>query len=133
MKKVFLEIINWTWCLPQNIVGFFVKLFLKGYKVGTYKNANLYVCNLRGGAISLGKYLLFSQKEFSNIQTIKHEYGHFLQSLMLGWVYLLVVGFPSFLWANLKYFDKYRCKKKISYFDRYPENWADKLGGVKRK
>lgn len=133
MKKILLEIINWTWCLPQNIVGFFVKLFLKGYKVGRYKNANLYVCNLKGGAISLGRYLLFNQYDFSNINTIKHEYGHFKQNLMLGWLYLIIVGLPSFLWANLKCFHNYRINKRISYYERFPENWADKLGGVNRK
>lgn len=61
-------------------------------------------------------------------RTKKHEYGHSKQSLYLGPLYLIVVGLPSITWAELyKNF-----KREISYYDVYPENWADKLGEVNR-
>lgn len=32
-------------------------------------------------------------------KTIKHEYGHQLQSYILGPLYLLIIGLPSGLWC----------------------------------
>lgn len=133
IKKVLLEILLWTWCLPQTLLGLIVKVVTKGYKLRNYKNANIYVSNIASGsAVSLGKYILCSAYSTRNAKTIQHEYGHFLQSLMLGWLYLPIVGLPSFIWANSSLLAKYRVKHKISYYSKYPENWADKLGKVER-
>lgn len=63
------------------------------------------------------------------VRTKKHEYGHSRQSLYLGPLYLIVVGLPSIIWAGFVY---NLVRKEISYYDVYPENWADKLGGVNR-
>lgn len=49
------------------------------------------------GGISLGKYIIVSQ--WATQKTIMHEYGHCLQSKILGPLYLLVVGLPSILHA----------------------------------
>jgi len=60
-----------------------------------------------------------------------HEYGHARQSMILGPLYLLAVGIPSL--ARVLYSRWYYKKHGNSwknYFDAYPENWADKLGGV---
>jgi len=62
-------------------------------------------------------------------KTKNHEYGHSLQSRMLGPVYLLVVGLPSSLFNLLTRLD---FLNPNGYYSRYPENWADKLGKVKR-
>lgn len=57
----------------------------------------------------------------------KHECGHRIQSRILGPFYLFAVGIPSLvLWIRAK-------SGKMSheeYHSHYPENWADKLGGV---
>jgi len=56
-----------------------------------------------------------------------HEYGHTLQSLLLGPLYLPVIGLPSALWANLP-----RCRRKwrddVSYFRFFTERSANFLG-----
>ncbi len=56
-----------------------------------------------------------------------HEYGHTIQSLMLGPLYLPVIGLPSALWAQLP-----RCQRKwrgnMSYFSFYTEKSANYLG-----
>lgn len=56
-----------------------------------------------------------------------HEYGHTIQSLILGPLYLPVVGLPSALWAHLP-----RCQRKwrggTSYFSFITERSADRLG-----
>ena len=57
-----------------------------------------------------------------------HEYGHTIQSLVWGPLYLITVGLPSVLWATLPPMKKLRKEKKISYFSVYPENQANRLG-----
>lgn len=72
----------------------------------------------------MGQYIiLHSTKE----KSIKHEYGHCIQSRILGPLYLIVIGLPSIMHAWLC-----RCKNH-SYYDFYPEKWADKLAGIKRQ
>jgi len=78
-------------------------------------------------SISLAPYI-FVYTHCSN-NTLKHELGHNKQSLFLGWFYLLVVGIPSFIFATLTLLDIIDYRK---YYDRFPENWADKLGKVNR-
>ena len=81
-----------------------------------------------GSGVSLGKFIFVSKNAPET--TVKHEYGHYLQGLRLGWLYLFVVGIPSILWAAFG--GRYRRKKGVSYYSKYPENWADRLGGVER-
>jgi hypothetical protein len=57
-----------------------------------------------------------------------HEYGHTIQSLILGPLYLFVIGIPSIIWCNSKKCVKLRKEKGVSYFDFYPEKWANFLG-----
>lgn len=80
------------------------------------------------GGISLGKYIIVSQ--WSQIDTIKHEFGHCRQSKYLGWLYLVVIGLPSIVWAGL-----YGTVVKVTkngYYKFYTEKWADGLGKIKR-
>ena len=60
-------------------------------------------------------------------RTVMHEYGHIRQSRMLGWLYLIVVGIPSALWALF-----YNGPKE-GYYRFYTERWADRLGNVNRR
>jgi hypothetical protein len=84
------------------------------------------------GGISLGKYCIVntghyrqSMEESLKRDTVRHEaIGHTAQSRMLGWLYLIVIGLPSFMRAA---FFGYRC-----YYDFYTEKWADKLAGIDR-
>lgn len=133
MKQVLLDIVNWTWCFPQTLVGFIVKCVTKGKKREVYigeKAYTVYDCKLKGDSVSLGKYILLGEWHTYNYETIKHEYGHQLQSYMLGWLYLAVVGLPSFIWCNC--FKEYRQRTSKDYYSVFPENWADKLGGIER-
>lgn len=111
----------YLWQLPQNLLGLFLLLIYKGQKQ-TYGNIAYYYSNTMRGGISLGNYIIVSTHSTS---TIKHEYGHQKQSLYLGWLYLLIVGLPSLIWAI-------SCNDYRRYYRFYTEKWADKLGGVKR-
>ncbi len=124
LKKILKEILFWTWCLPQTLVGLVAKLIWKGQKYNHY-----YVWTNTSGSISLGKFVFLSENSKDNINTVKHEFGHQKQSFILGPLYLLVIGLPSIIWAN--FFGKYRQKHNKSYDDFYTERWANKLGGVK--
>lgn len=123
-----------TWELPQNTIGFIVKKICKATPYTTYMDANVYSWKNNGG-MSLGKYIFVPFKnedpEVDWVQEyIKHEYGHSVQSKYLGWLFLLVIGLPSLVWAGC--FEWYRKKTGMSYYDFYTESSADFLGGVKR-
>ena len=56
------------------------------------------------------------------------RYGHTLQSLILGPLYLIVIGIPSTLWGFLPNLHKKRKDEQISYFSFFTEGWANRLG-----
>ena len=82
------------------------------------------------GGMSLGMFLFVPQglRPEREAALLAHEYGHTFQSALLGPLYLLLVGVPSFLWANLPWNVKKRSAQHIPYESRYPENWAEALG-----
>jgi len=126
-----MQLIQWTWCLPQNLIGLFVLLYtkIKDYKTTYYYDRKVYVTRWKyGGGVSLGQFIFVSETDDETV--IKHEYGHSRQSLRLGWLYLFIIGLPSICWAAFG--DKYRTKRGISYYDFFTERSADKLGGVER-
>lgn len=57
-----------------------------------------------------------------------HEYGHTIQSLLLGPLYLIVIGLPSFVWSRWKRLIWLRRESGIPYSWFYTERWADWLG-----
>ena len=121
MKKFLLVL----WQLPQYILGYAIKIIIQAKAEYDYKDAKVYYWN-NGGGMSLATNI-FVHKSFDE-KDIMHEYGHTLQSRYLGWLYLLVIGLPSLIWAGC--FGKYRAKHGISYYAFYAERWANKLGGV---
>ena len=80
------------------------------------------------GGISLGRYIIVNQ--FARDKTIYHELGHCRQSMYLGWLYLIVIGIPSIVWAGL--YGKVIKPTTNGYYKFYTEKWADKLGNVQR-
>ncbi len=53
-----------------------------------------------------------------------HEYGHTIQSLIFGSLYLIVMGIPSTLWGFLPYFQNKR-NNGGSYFSFFTEKVAN--------
>lgn len=128
MKNVLLYI----WQLPQNLLGLLVIFFSKAKKtewngIVCYKTDYVF-------GVSLGKYIILDR--WSTITDILHEYGHQKQSLILGWLYLPIIGITSAvfnnLWDRLAHKDWSTTDRYDWYYARFPEQWADKLGGVKR-
>lgn len=131
MKELLLELVWWTWCLPQTLLGFIIKLMFKGEEktvVDRMKHYTYYNTTLKPGSVSLGKYALLCEYHHDDIEIIKHEHGHQIQSLILGPLYLLVISLPSLIWAGC--FKNYRAKHGVSYNSLYTESWAEKLAEV---
>lgn len=117
------DIILYLWQLPQNILGLLFLLFIRGEKKHNLYGVTFYTAPQFNGGISLGQYIIMGGK---NENTVRHEYGHCIQSKMLGPLYLILVGLPSVIHAWL-------CDcHGHSYYDFFCEKWADKLGNVKR-
>ena len=60
------------------------------------------------------------------IRKATDEYGHTIQSLILGPLYLILIGIPSTLWGFLM--AKKRKEKQIPYGAFITEKWANSLG-----
>ena len=69
----------------------------------------------------------YTMEELSR-RLLVHEYGHTIQSLILGPLYLIVVGIPSTLWGFLPSFNRKRKNEGLSYFSFFTEKWANYLG-----
>lgn len=121
--------ILFLWQLPQCLVGlilyFMFRIELIEY-TNLHTNMNvLWIPTKWSACWSLGPFI-FAHFD-SGQEILNHETGHSVQSLYLGPLFLLAVGLPSvflFWWRRLGN------KSHEWYYDHYPENWANKLGGV---
>ncbi len=114
-------LVQCTWGLLQTLAGFFVFLSQMGRKRFVYRAAVVTVWKYRS-SVSLGAFVFVSDNEKI---LIAHEYGHCIQSLILGPLYLFAVGLPSVIWAGA--FGRLRRERGISYYGFYTERWADLL------
>ena len=126
MSKYVVQTAIYIWQLPQHLLGLILLLFSAAQFGRTYSTSKVYFTRFRFG-ISLGRYIIVFHGMGEN--TIKHEFGHSKQSQYLGPLYLILVGIPSFFMSMLTLL---HILKPELYYKRWPENWADSLGGVKR-
>lgn len=132
-RILFLLHILWqfSWGLIQSLIGLIGFLFLIRKRHVIYKGSVVTEVPGYWGGVTLGMFIfvdyLPNNKEcIQKNNTVKHEYGHVLQSLILGPIWFLIIGLPSLIWAGC--FDSYRAKHNISYYDFYTEKWANRLG-----
>ena len=127
--EIIKHIVYALWQLPQDIIGCVIWLICRLRRHNSYHYTERILTEWRlFSGLSLGHFIFVHTT--SDEKMTWHEYGHTLQSLYLGWLYLFVIGIPSILWAGC--FKRYRKRKGISYYSFYTEQWADKLGGVVR-
>lgn len=131
MKKFLFWFVQCTWGILQTLVGAILMLIVSAKIVDSISYHTSRAVTVLGsrlsGAISLGGFIICFYNPDEELY--KHEFGHCIQSLILGPLFLFVIGIPSLIWAGC--FDKYRAKHNISYYSFYTEKWANKLGGVK--
>ena len=127
-KHFFYRLLQCTWGLPQTLVGAVVFLYLIRRRHFLYHGAIATFWRNKTSA-SLGIFLFLSERY--NTETLEqvtlHEYGHTLQSLILGPLYLPIISLPSMLWCYLPVFRTLRQQRGISYYSFYTERTADML------
>lgn len=117
----------YLWQLPQNLLGLLFLLILRPDRKEQAGVVFHHSPRMRGG-ISLGDYIIVG--DHYTDADLWHEEGHRLQSLLLGWLYLPVVGLPSLVWATL--YGRVIKATPGGYYRFWTEKWADRLGDVKR-
>ena len=147
MKKTIFQwviyILLFIWQLPQNLLSLIMilifKLSKKNVEFSIYKD-EIYVWIIRWyNGVSLGNFILLDKEYYEhNLDTINHEYGHSIQSKILGPLYLPIIGVLSGGWNLIDRLLR-RCCKTWTYNKAYKvyysmpwEHTADLLGGVKR-
>lgn len=129
MRAILYGILQIFWGLPQTLLGFAVFLCFCRGKHYRYRGAVVTEWKKRCG-LSLGLFLFVPEGDYGK-NFLVHEYGHTIQSLLLGPLYLLVIGIPSAVWCNLPWCVSCRRKKKRAYSEFYTERWANRLGEKK--
>lgn len=128
---IFVNIFLLLYQLPQLITGLIaLAIFRNGEwyynedaKVLVYKVNKGY---LFGTACFSSGPIIFVTPECSE-NTIKHETGHSVQSLIFGPLFHIVVSLPS---VTLFWYKRLTNKDAKFYHSHWPENHADKLGHV---
>jgi hypothetical protein len=127
-----------TWGILQTLLGFAVFLMHRRDKHFWYHGALITVWEPKT-SVSLGLFVFvtaepfFAEKYAGQISVeelsgrlLVHEYGHTIQSLILGPLYLLIIGIPSSLWGFLG--GRKRREQQIPYCAFFTEKWANRLG-----
>ena len=124
MKRHLYTALQFTWGLPQTLLGSAVYFTQRKNGHIFFGNAKVTYWN-RPEGLSLGRYIFIPK---NGQKLLDHEYGHTIQSLILGPAYLPLIGLPSILWNRLPYFKN---KRKITGRDYYSvifESTASRLG-----
>lgn len=124
--KVIKNTLLYIWQLPQNLFGLILRSFYKADERFGYNDSVVQISRSFRSGISLGRYIIL---KYNREDAVKHEYGHCRQSKRWGPLYLPVVGLVS-LMHNM--FCDCSSRKHKSYYNVWPENEADRLGGVER-
>ncbi len=132
---------QWTWGFLHSFVGFVLRLMYIGHPhewrrgacLTMYDKARSPIKDL--GCISLGMFIFIGMPEGGGHHEeqiergVAHEYGHTIQSLIYGPLYLFVVGIPSLVWSARYYGNKrFYNEKNIYYTSRFPESEAEAFG-----
>lgn len=140
MKGILYVLCQCTWGILQTLLGLVVFLCHLGDRHYFYHGAVITEWKSKS-SVSLGLFVFVTaepffynklkqthtmQELFSRLRV--HEYGHTIQSLMLGPAYLIVIGIPSSLWGFLPHLQRKRKTQQLSYFSFFTESWANRLG-----
>ena len=142
--KIIYILLQFTWGILQTLLGLILFLLHKKNKHYSYHGAIVTEWESKS-SVSLGCFVFVTKEPYfadklPNIpinelssRLLVHEYGHTIQSLILGPLYLIVMGIPSTLWGFLPSRARKRKMQKISYFSFFTERWANHLGELVTK
>lgn len=140
ITQILYILLQCTWGLPQTLAGFCY--FLINIRHPHHFFHGSVVTEVYGNmCVSLGMFVFVASDRGPIERTpdgmpdnslfrrlMVHEYGHTIQSIILGPLYLFIIGIPSAIWCNLSYFQKQRAENNKSYYSFYTENHANILG-----
>ena len=117
--------------LPQILLGKWAVRHYGGIHIHSIKDVDVYKVKGIDG-MSLGNVILIDPDVYEGTWLIKHEYGHVIQSRILGWLYIPIIFIPSFLWYQLICWLERILKWEQSYstdiyYKFYTESWANRL------
>lgn len=143
MKRVLFTIAQILWGFPQTLLGAVIFLGTMGSPRFVFHGSIGTVWKFKS-SVSLGLFIFVAKdprtpRSDSFIQNrvatagadprlVVHEYGHCIQSLIFGPLYLLVIGIPSFLWSQVPAMRRRRARTGKSYYSLYTERLANYLG-----
>lgn len=141
VKKILFIILFWlvscTWGIIMttigavatgllNLIQLIGKWFGKDFKIKTHKNGCSFITEVgdNWGGLELGAFALCGNYSTTSPQwfdhTRKHEFGHAIQHLYLGPLFIFVVAIPS---ASRYWYQRIMQKKG----KQFPENWYDSI------
>lgn len=133
LKKVGFYIVSFTWGIIPTIIGFMLALALwvSGHKSSMWNYVVCFRVGKNWGGLSLGPFVFTDDRPTYHM--LQHEHGHSIQNLMLGPLWVLIVGTPSMCRYLYREQILYRINKKAYselpyYEDIFFERWATKLG-----
>ena len=129
MKTFLFRLWQWTWGLPQTLLGAVIYLICRDCPHERYRGTIVTYWKKKS-SLGVGMFLFLGSKD---LQVRVHEYGHAVQSMLLGPLFLPIMGLPSVLWCNLPVCRRLRREKGISYCTFYPEKNANYLGRIATK
>ena len=124
-RKIY-RFLQLTWGIIQNAVGYLVVRYCirHHYPVFRFQNAYVSLWKRRDSA-SIGMFIFLG---YPSTDILAHEYGHTIQSCILGPLYFPLIGLPSLIWCHGKRFEQKRQRGIYRYSDFYSERWANHLG-----
>jgi len=136
-KKTELICMKWImffWQLPQILLGEII-CSKRDRRISNVDGVDVYITR-RFEGVSLGNKIFLNPDTAEGPWLVKHEFGHVIQSRMLGWLYIPVILIPSFLWFQTvcvlgKLFKD--LDTVTIYYKFYTESWANKLMNIQLK
>lgn len=138
MKTILFFLIQLTWGIIQSLIGFV--LFLVNIRKMHYLYHGAVVTEWNSySSVSLGLFVFVTGRRVRDRRSggvppeelkralLVHEYGHTIQSLILGPFYLPLIGLPSLIWATLP---GYRARRRggLPYSSFWTERSANRFG-----
>ena len=132
-KAVLFYLWQFTFGITQNIMGLAMLAVCKmdGAESEWYHHALItYTDKKNFGGVSLGMFIFINKNRTGSQRhdTKIHEYGHTVQTMILGPLWLFVIAIPSVIWCNTPYFINKRKAENISYYWLYCEGWSNLCG-----
>lgn len=132
MKKSMWYLLQLTWGIVMNVAGILGAawaILRRRDVIKTSTGTFVFCMGGSWGAVTLGMFVFCDQACFYDEEVVKHENGHAIQNIILGPLFLFVIGIPSIVHAALHS----KVCKDANYYHFYTEQWASRLGGSSRR